>query len=124
MTRWLLALVLLLAPLPLFAQSPASVPLRPYNGTMVDCSATITSGGASQQLLPANPNRRKLIIQNTSSNDIGISFTNSSPTIGGAGTFTLATKLFFPATGPEYIPGNAIYVIGGSTGQQVVCSQG
>ena len=123
--RLLIAFCLLglIAGWPAEAQSPAPVPIRAYPGTLADCSATVTLGGTAQVLVAANANRRKLMIENTSTGNIGISFTTATPTLGGTASFTLLPFGIYNSD-PEYIPVNAVSVIGATTGQQIVCVQG
>jgi hypothetical protein len=101
--------------------------LRSFN----DCSIAALSG-ASQQILPANPNRSYLLICNTATtNNAGVNFTGGTAVIGGAGTYTLlpnnvAQSCKEYAAGFSYLPpppSGAINVIGTAT-QTLLCLEG
>lgn len=47
---------------------------EPQRGAFTDRSGTINIGATSQQLAPANPNRRFLFVQNLSAGDLWINF--------------------------------------------------
>jgi hypothetical protein len=46
----------------------------PFATTTIDRSGTIATGGASQLLMPANPQRSYLFVQNLSTGDLWINF--------------------------------------------------
>lgn len=85
----------------------------------VDRSGTITAANTGQQVAPANPNRRAMAIQNTSSNDLFINEVgNPAGAAGTAGTYTL------PAGGTFTVKTtNAISIRGATVGQSYTSTE-
>jgi len=90
-------------------------------GTLIDRSGTITTANTSQQLAPANPNRRYLLIQNNSSSPLWFNFTaaatTSQPSIQLA-----AGQGFVMENG--FISTEAVNIIGGTAGQAFTAKEG
>lgn len=59
---------------------------------MPDTTGTITTGGTAQQILPANPLRKRFFVQNNS-----------------AGALTVSREGNATATGPIVVPAGAMY---------------
>lgn len=100
---------------------------QPLNVLVTDCSITIAFTGVPQRLVPANAGRKFISFQTQPPQTgtiptIGYSYTNTTPTLGVTGTFTL-----YPgATGGHEsvsIPSNSVYVIG-PQGTVISCAQG
>lgn len=78
--------------------------------------------GTSQALLPVNPFRRYLLIQNTGNANVGVNIAGGTAVLGGTGTITLVPNgSYEPDSG--VMPCNAMTVIG-TAGQPVVCIEG
>lgn len=82
--------------------------------TVNDISVTLSSGTGSAT---ANQYRTFLMIQAPAASAVTYSFTNSSPSAGATGCFTLAANSAPVIFGPN-VPRNAIYLAG--TGSAVV----
>lgn len=112
--------VLLLASslVPASARAQSQVTPVPLNVTPTDCSATI--GTSAAQVLPNNGYRRGFLLQNVGTTTIGVSFTDATPAIGAAQTFTLApgASMNSTATGT---PGTALYAISSAAGGVLAC---
>lgn len=92
-----------------------------YTVTPVDCSVTIASTGTPQQMMGPNLARHGFLFQNVGSSNVGWSDTNSSPSIGAAGTFTLVPGGSVNST-TTGTPGSAIWVVG-TSGTVIACQQ-
>lgn len=79
--------------------------------TLVDMSTSLTA--VSGPLLPANPNRRSLLIQNISAVNIGVNIDTATAAIGTIGTVTLLPNERITAEGPD-CPKNAFTGISAS----------
>ena len=82
--------------------------------TLVDRSGTVTAGGTSQVVAPANPNRVGFSLQNVSYGDLWIS--SNGPAVAGQPSHWLPAGSYweYPLTG---VPLTAINVLGATTGQ-------
>lgn len=91
------------------------------SGTYTD--KTITSmSGSSQTLIASNAARKSIVIQNTGNANIGVSLSGGTAVIGGAATITLTPGTSY-TTGGDFVPTNAITVIG-TAGQAVAAFEG
>lgn len=86
---------------------------------LVNDKSIASLSGSSQPLLPANPDRRYLLIQNTGSANVGVNLAGGTAALGGLGTITLAPNGSYEPDS-NFIPTNAVTVIG-TTGQPVFC---
>ena len=83
-------------------------------GTLIDRSGTITLGGTAQSLAPANASRKYFLFQNISAGNLYINFTTTavalqpSITVAAGGSFVMESS---------FVSGEAISVIGATTGQ-------
>ncbi len=94
---------------PMAVTNPAPVPTR---GNAVDRSGTITLGGTSQQLMPANAARVYYLIQNVSTGDIWFNY--------GVAAVIGQPSIKIPAGGsyenpPHFADPRAINIIGATT---------
>lgn len=100
----------------LTATSPL-VPLGGHRGGLLDASGTISSGGVSQSILPADGNRKFLYIQNISDTAMNINF----------GAAASATTILLAASGgswsSEYnwIPTDSVNIFCASGSKAFVC---
>ena len=91
-----------------------NVVTTPATGVVTNRSGSITTGGTSQQLAPANSSRKYFIVQNTSSANLAINFTNAaSLTVGSI--VLIPNASFVMEQG--FISTEVINVIGATTGQ-------
>lgn len=90
-------------------------------GTWVDHSTTITAGGTRQQLAPAAPTRKGLLIQNPSGQSESIWFTEATAVLGSP-SIELAPggQVIFDGGG-GFVPVGAIDVIAATTGHPITC---
>lgn len=83
-------------------------------GLAINASGTITTGGASQQLLAANVNRRGFTVQNQSSGDLYIR-------VGATATVTNSSLRIAPGvlyeTPAHHVSTNVVNIIGATNGQ-------
>ena len=91
-----------------------------------DNSGTIAAGGTSQGVFVANPSRRYLMIQNLSSGTLWVGL--GAAAVQGAGSIALAGAASAPGgsvtfEGP-WVPSDAIYVVGATTGQAYTAKEG
>jgi hypothetical protein len=91
-----------------------TVTVVPPVGALTDRSGTITSGGTAQQICAANATRKYLLIQNTSSVDMWVSFTTATPTAAGAGCYKIAAGGSFESS-PGFVSNQACYVFCATT---------
>jgi len=94
--------------------------VSPAVGTLNDFSGTITAGGTSQQLLPANPNRNYFLFQNHSDIDLWL--------VPGVGPAVAGQPSILVGAGVAYTPGfvdrRAWHVMGATTGKAFTCKEG
>lgn len=93
---------------------PLPVAPRGVGVTYTDRSGAIGSGGAAQQLAPANPARRGFFVQNLSADDLWISSVGTAA--GGQPALRVSPGQLYesPAHG---VPVAAVSVWGAATGQ-------
>lgn len=82
-----------------------------------DRSGTITTGGTSQQLAAANPDRKSLFIQNLSAGDLYINEVGVAASAAGGSYRLTAGQAFAVATNAQ------INVLGATTGQAWVATE-
>lgn len=98
------------------------------SGSLTDASAlSITTGGTSQTVFAANPNRRFMLIQNRSADPLYINF-------GAAATADAHSLMLAPLSGSvpggsitfesSFIPTQSISIIGTTTGDAFFAKQG
>lgn len=88
---------------------------------LVDRSGTITLGGTSQQLTPANPDRCYFYFQNLATEDLYINFTTAAG-VNTAGSFRVCPGASFFKEG-SYVSSEAANVIGATTGSVFTCKE-
>jgi hypothetical protein len=93
-----------------------------YPGAVVDGSSTITLGGTSQQVFPANASRKYLLIQNQSSGSLYINFTSNAATTGNS--VLIAANGGYVEYSGNFIPTEKITIIGATTSQAFLAKQG
>jgi hypothetical protein len=87
---------------------------NPFAGAPTNRSGTITTGGTSQQLAPAVPNRSYLFIQNLSAGDLWIDF--STPAVVASPSIKIVSGAAFVMEA-SFVASCAVNVIGATTGQ-------
>jgi hypothetical protein len=98
------------------------LPIVPKNGTFTDHSGTVTSGGTSQQVMPANKARVSLFFQNLSSGDLWVDF--------GGNAVLSQPSIRVKSTDPplvferNFVPTGSVHVYGATTSQAFVAKEG
>jgi hypothetical protein len=95
-----------------------------FAGIPNDASGTITAGGASQQVLPANGNRQWLFIQNVDAAagaDLWVRF--GAAASAGAGSIRLAPGVMLNLDG-SYVPTESVQVFGATTSKPFTVLEG
>lgn len=92
-------------------------------GNVLDGSGTLTTGGASQQALPANPGRYYLMCQNpvTASEPLFVSFGSAASASGGSYELAAGGSITFDG---NFIPAGTVNVNAATTGHRFICKQG
>lgn len=104
------------------ANAPAVI--APFAFTPADASGTITTGGTPQEVMAANPNRCWFLFQNNSNSAVmWLSWTTATPTVNGAGCFSVQAGGSYPENGTA-IPGSALYVYCATTNAAFTAQQG
>lgn len=93
----------------------------PVNGTLVDRSGTITAGGVSQQLAPANPSRKYLLVQNpsTATEVLTVNFTTAA---AATGSVVLTAGSSFVMEG-NFVSSEVINVWAATTGHAFIAKE-
>ena len=91
------------------------------SGGLTDHSGTITTGGTAQVLMPANPTRTYLAIQNISGGDLWFNFTTTA--VLNEPSFKLTAGSAFTMEG-GFVSNEAISIIGATTGQAFTAKDG
>ncbi len=114
--RTLLACVALASAAPVAAQQ-ATTGVR---GNLSDGSGTLTTGGASQQVFPANPGRYYLMCQNpiTATETLFVNFDATASTSGGSYELAAGGSITFDS---NFIPAGAVNVNAATTGHRFIC---
>lgn len=97
----------------------------PYavQGTLVDRSGSIGTGGASQEVAPANEARFYLFIQNISSGDLWINFGEAATTDQPSIKLVANAALELSSGSTGWVPEEVIYIVGETTGQSFVVKE-
>lgn len=90
--------------------------------TPADGSGTITTGGTSQVIFAANPNRRYLEIQNVSDETMYINF--GSAASASSASYMIAANGGAYINASNYCPTTTITIISATTGKRFVAKQG
>lgn len=90
-------------------------------GDLADLSGSITSGGTSQVLAPANSKRTYLLIQNISDETMWLNF--GAAASADASSFKLVANGGFESP-PHFIPNQSVNIIGATTGKKFVAKEG
>jgi hypothetical protein len=92
-------------------------------GNVIDASGTVTTGGTSQQVLPANTGRYYLMCQNpvSASEVLFVNFGSAASTTAGSYELAAGASLTFDS---NFIPAGAVNVNAVTTGHRFVCKQG
>lgn len=90
----------------------------PVSGLIRDGSGTITTGGTSQEVLPAQTGRKFLLIQNptTASEALWLNFTDAAA-VDAAGSVSLAPGGAMSFEG-DFVPQNSVNVTATTTGHK------
>lgn len=94
----------------------------PAQGTLTDRSGTITSGGASQQVMAANASRKYLLVQNNSVAALWVNFTGAAVTTQPA--IQLAANGGSIVMEGSFVSTEAVTIIGATTGQVFTAKEG
>lgn len=97
------------------------VAVTPSQGTLVDKSGTITSGGAAQTLAAANTARKYLIVQNVSQENLWINFTTTA--VQNQPSILLLPNGSFVMEG-SYVSTELVSIIGTTTGSTFTAKEG
>lgn len=98
------------------------VTIVPSIGTLTDRSGSITAGGTAQQICASNSTRKYLLIQNTSSVDMWISFTTTTPTVAGAGCYKIAAGGSYESSA-AFVTSQSCYVFCATTSSSYSASE-
>lgn len=95
-----------------------------HASVLVDASGTVTSGGTSQQVMPANLSRTYLMCQNpiTATETLFVSVDTAAST--SAGSIELAPGGTVTWTVGGFIPTGAVFVTAATTAHRFVCKRG
>lgn len=94
--------------------------------TYTDHSGTIAAAGASQQLLPANPNRQGFLVMNVDEanlEELGINVTGAAASIGNAGTISLGASsgAGYPGGSFQGVGTGVVTIVGATVGHKYTC---
>lgn len=87
------------------------------SGALGDGSGTITAGGTSQEVFPADTGRQYLLIQNVSAGDLWINFGIAAVVSQPSIKLAAGAAIEFSAAGTGVVPTSTINIIGATTGQ-------
>lgn len=93
--------------------------------TVFDASGTVTTGGTSQQVLPYNPNRKYLLIENpiAATETLYCNFSAAAATTGSA-SISLAAGGSYERSAPNFVPKDAIACTATTTGHAFTVKEG
>lgn len=93
--------------------------------TFKDHSGTITTGGTSQEAMPANTSRRLLLVQNhiTETEPLSVNFGSGAASTSAAGSYTLDPGGSLFLAGVD-CPTDAVNVTAATTGHKFTAKQG
>ncbi len=100
------------------------LPTTAYNGgTLTNRSGTITAGGTSQQIAPANASRKYLFIQNpiTATETLFVNF--GSPAASGT-SYEIAAGGSLSLGVGSFVPTDAVNIVAATTGHVFVAKEG
>lgn len=106
----------------LFTLLALAVPLSAIESTPTDGGGTITTGGTSQVIFAANPNRRYFEFQNTSDTTMYVDF-NQAATNSGTKSWTIVAAGSY-VNPSNYCPTTSITVLCATTGKTFTAKQG
>jgi hypothetical protein len=86
-----------------------------YSGVHVDQSGTITNGGTAQGASPQNITRRYLIVQNSGTSNLWVSFDTIA--VQSQPSLQLVPGAYLEYSAPNFVPTGTVSVIGPTTGQ-------
>lgn len=93
------------------------LPIRGMRGSVANGSGSIVTGGVSQEVLPANANRRFFMVQNLSNDDLWLNF--GLPANMNADSIKISPDGAFSMDN-GYVSTDPINLVGASAGQQFV----
>lgn len=93
-----------------------------YGGSITDRSGTIAVGATSQLLMPANINRKLLVVQNNSTGALWVIF-GAGPATQGQPSYQLAAGATLQIDS-TWIPRDAMYIIGATAGAAFTAWEG
>lgn len=88
-----------------------------------DHSGTITTGGTSQELMPARDARIWLFIQNLSTENLWIDFDTPAVASQPSIQLTAGSAIEFSGGSTSWVPEDAINIIGATTGSAFVAKE-
>lgn len=91
-------------------------------GAVVYSDASITSSGVSQQLIPANSNRKYLLVGAPSGADIWVNFSGGTAGVGLTGSFKIGAGGFYESN--LYVPSNIVTVFCSTANLVIPCTTG
>ncbi len=94
--------------------------VSPAVGTLTDHSGTLTTGGTSQQLMPANTERSYFMFQNHSDIDMWL-VPGDGPAVAGQPSIKVGAGMAYT---PAFIDRREWHVIGATTGKAFTCKEG
>lgn len=97
------------------------LPVLGIDSTPTDGSGTITTGGTSQTVFAANPNRRYFEFQNISDTDMYVNF--GAAAVADSNSFKIAAGGAY-VNPSNYCPTTSITVICATTGKKFITKQG
>ena len=111
MRRLIVGTALTLALLAVPAVVGLTAPEPPWN-LPTNCSGTIASSGVPQQIIAATGVHHGFQLQNLTSTQMSWSDLTSTPSIGGAGSWSLAVSSTPYQTSPTFASGGAVFIVG------------
>lgn len=88
--------------------------IQPATGNLTDRSGSVGTGGQSQLLAPANPDRKYLFVQNNSTGDLWINFSAAATTAPPSIKIPTGAFWFMEAS---FVSAEPIYITGATTSQ-------
>lgn len=107
---------------PFVAAGQAEIDAAAAQGSVTDRSGTITTGGSSQQVMAANPNRQFLLIQNVSTDNLWVRF-GASAAVQTQPSIKLLPNSDLTFNG-SWVPTQAVQIIGPTTSQAFTAEEG
>jgi hypothetical protein len=91
----------------------------PITGELIDRSGTITTGGTSQEAVPANFERSYLTFQNHSDTDMWLNYGTAA--VAGQPSIKVAAGMNWT---PAFVDQRALNVLCATTGKAYTCKEG